>query len=578
MSPNSFTMFLPQLQHLPKFLDFSPDDDQFTCIFPLARAQFRQCLNPVNKKDRRSAHALRDEICALDPFEDGIEAYLQSYAQLCCCTRYHRAQVGDPPLLKQLCRQWEKQLRAAHILDGQEAIRPAAAGAVQVEAVKDAEADKLEILLHQDATTPKNVRRDPQDSTPESYYELQVVKKRLSAGPQDHHKSAPADASDEDDCQTLNTKPEKIVRRSTNSNSQVHPHQPQPTHPARTSLRTIQTRSQTGSLPWSFTPRRCPAERTMLKTLTDPISEYSSQVGVIYLYTRWSDPGYIKLGCTTRDPHVRMKEWEKSCGYKPDLLYTSELVPNVLRLESLLKKDLSLQGRGRQETYCKHNKHCPKNHTEWFEISFADAVLLVDTWIAWMREESPYRCIAKAAGKNPPVALIREEWRQYFDWLSQRRLEIRSQCLLVHLRSRKVSVNRGKLIETHESADEEAYPEEYVSTEEALQKSVPQPCSNTPKKGDSRRSYRRDRDDGVDKALERVGGSQQVANDLLNRDVAVVVALASTALCTAVRAQGFATSSTFDASSQGDMVVGAGVHKSRSSNLAKTPLRQIMAC
>ena len=569
-------MSLPHLQHLPNFFDFSPEDDQYTCIFPLASAQFRRCRKSVNKMDRQSALALRNEICAFDPFEDSIEPYLQRYAQLCCCTQYHRVQIGDPPLLKQLSLQWKKQLRSAHDLESQEAVAGASNNAGHVDLATRDEVDKLECLLHKDSTTPKSPPLARRDDPPEHHDEMTVVKKTVPLPPKGQHDSVTDDAGTDHDSRIPNRRPQEVVRQSNNSTIQVNQRQREPAAPAVAQLRRIQTRSQTGSLPWSFMPRRRPAESTMLKTLIEPISDYSSQVGVIYLYTRETDAGYIKLGCTIRDPLVRMKEWKKSCGYEPILLYTSKPVPYVRRLESLLKRELSLQGRGRQETHCKYNKHCQKDHTEWFEISLPEMQLLVDAWSNWMCEAMPYRRVAKCSCKNAPLALMREEWQRHFESLSRRKIEIRCHCLQMQTSITKLSAEHECPDDIHELKDEKECPKDHVSVKETLRKSLVQASANTTKKGDTFRSFRRDREDITDKSLDTVGGGQQVEDNLLDNDVAAaVVALLSSALCQRITVNKVATSSTFNTSGFSDATLGTGGNEIRFPPLERKPLLQI---
>jgi T5orf172 domain len=566
-------MFLPQLQHILKFLDFSPDDADFTCIFPLPRAQFRRCQNAVNKKDRQSALALRAEICALDLFEDAIETYLQAYAQLCCCARNHRAQIGDPPLLKQLSEQWKKQLVSSNTLSSEEPCRHAANHADYVDAVSKDEVNEVESILHRYPTTPKNPRRPRRDATPEPF-EVKIVKDQNSIDPQDPQTSSPEGVGSDEDCRTPTTRP----KETTTLYVQLHQCQRKPTTSSEAPLRTIVTRSQTGSLPWSFTPRRRPAEKTMLKTLTDPISLYSSQVGVIYLYTRPSDPGYIKLGCTTRSTTVRMGEWEKSCGYKPVLLYATEPVPNVRRLESLLKKELSLQGRGRQETYCKHNKYCRKNHTEWFQIDLADAQLLVNAWVNWMREASPYECIAKVACRNPPVAVIQGEWQRYFESLSRRKTEIRSECLRVLVRGPSNAVEHETATDIYDFEHEGPDPEDYVSEMRALQRPIVQAYADTPRKANSLRLSRKGRDDVCDEAMKRGDGSHLVDNGSFDPYIAAFVVLAASALYKTLEVHKVAASSTSttDIPSEGNLA--RPRHQSSIRILEERPRRQITAC
>jgi hypothetical protein len=557
-------MFLPQLQHISKFLDFSPDDHDFTCIFPLPRAQFRQCRNAVNKKDRQSALALRDEICALDPFTDDIEAYLQAYAQLCCCARNHRAQVGDPSLLKQLSQQWKRQLLSSHDPSGEGPSRHAANHADHVDAVSKEEANEVRSILHRDPMTPKNAQRLLRNATPEPI-KVKIVKEEISIYLQGVEISSPEDAGSYEDCQTPTTRPKETA----SSYARLRQCQRTPTTSTEVPLRTIVTRSQTGSLPWSFTPRRRPAEKTMLKTLTDPISLYSSQVGVIYLYTRPSDPGYIKLGCTTRTTTVRLGEWEKSCGYKPLLLYATEPVPNVRRLESLLKKELSLQGRGRQETYCKHNKYCQKNHTEWFQIDLADAQLLVDSWVSWMREASPYQCIPKAACRNPPVAVIREEWQRHFESLSRRNIDIRSRYLQVRIRGRSNAVEHETTTYIRDFEHEEADPEDHVSELRVLRGPTVQAHAGTPQK---------DRDDVEDEATKTGDGSHLVDDGSFDPYIAAFIVLAASALYKTLGVAKVAASSTSAADLPSDRSLARPRQQGSFQILEEKPRRQVTVC
>lgn len=561
-------MPLPQLQHVPKFLDFSPNDDGFKCIFPSSRATFPRCGNPVNKKDRQSALLLRAEICALDPFEDGIEAHLQSYAQLCCCLRNHREKVSDPPLLKQLCFQWTKQLRSAHTMSGQETVNSAATPADPIEAAIEDVVDHL--------TTPKNAQRAPLDTTPDHGDRGTVIKERASQDTKDTPRSSSHDDLSQENYQEPNT------RSANTDNSTLNPRQSQenPVAPAEAPVRQIITRSQTGSLPWRFTPRRTPAEKTMLKLLTDPITEHSSQIGLIYLYTRASDPGFIKFGCTTRTTKIRFNEWEKSCGYKPILLYSTARIPNIQRLESLIKKDLNLQGRGRQETYCKHNKNCGTNHTEWFEISLPAALLLVDSWVAWMCEASPYRCIAKADCRNPPVAVLRDEWRLHFESLSRRKVEIRSRCLQLLVSPRTIAVKQDAPTDIPEAVDKEEEVEGSVSEARVLRRPLAQISTNIPRKADAiaLRSPREQRDDTNNKALTRSGSNRLVDEGPPDPKMAAAFVLAASALCKSFGIDEAAMSTLLNAGSLTDSRLGVGAPSTHSRGLDVKPLPRIMTC
>lgn len=568
-------MVLPQLQHIPKFLDFSPDDDGFTCIFPSSRATFPRCGNPVNKKDRQSALLLRAEICALDPFRDDIEAHLESYAQLSCCVRYHREKVSDPPLLKQLCLQWKKQLQSAQTLKSEETVGSATTPADPLETAVEDVVDRPSRSLHRRATTPKNTERASLATKPDHADRHKVIKERTSQDPKDSPTSSSHDALSQQNYR----KPNPRSQHTDNSPPNHRRYRENAVVPAEAPVRQIITRSQTGSLPWRFTPRQMPAEKTMLKRLTDPINEYSSKIGLIYLYTRASDPGFIKIGYTTRTTQIRFSEWEKSCGYKPILLYSTERVPHVVLLESLIKKDLSLQGRGRQETYCKHNKHCLTNHTEWFEISLPEAMQLVDTWVAWMCDASPYRCIARASGRNPPVAVLRDGWVQHFESLSLRKVEIRSRCLQLPVSTRPITVKFDQPSGVTESVGEEEEVEDSVSETRAQRRPLAQVSANTPRKADvvATRSSRTD-----DKALMRSSSSSSskrlADKDSLDPKMAAAFALAASTLCKTFGVDEAALSTLLNAGSLADSKVRVGGTSTHSASLEAKTLPRIMAC
>lgn len=321
----------------------------------------------------------------------------------------------------------------------------------------------------------------------------------------------------------------------------------------------------------------------MLKLLTDPISEYSSQTGYLYAYARVSDPGFAKVGCTTRPKDVRLKEWEKSCGYKPILLYSTGPVPNVRRLESLVKKDLNLGGRGRQETYCKHNKYCPRNHSEWFEVSVREVMLLVDAWVAWMQDALPYRSIAKADCKNPPVAVLQDEWRRHFVSMSRRQVEIRSSCLEWHIRAPRVAVTTVAATDKPEAAEEDAELDDRVSQATVVRRPLADISTNTMRRAALERRSRESPDEADDEADNEAGtssnGSLLVDHGSLDPKMAAAFALAAEALCKSFGVDQAASLSTvFNAGSLTTSILeGAGVSRP-TLHRGKEPLRPILAC
>jgi hypothetical protein len=127
----------------------------------------------------------------------------------------------------------------------------------------------------------------------------------------------------------------------------------------------------------------------------------------------------------------------------------------------------------------------------------------------------------------------------------------------------------------HELKDEKECSKDHVLVKEALRKSLVQASANTTKKGVTFRSHRRDREDITDKGLDRVGGGQQVEDNLLDNDFAAVVAMLTSALCQRTTVNKVATSSTFNARRFSDATLGTGGDEIRSSPLERKPLLQI---
>jgi hypothetical protein len=144
---------------------------------------------------------------------------------------------------------------------------------------------------------------------------------------------------------------------------------------------------------------------------------------------------------------------------------------------------------------------------------------------------------------------MREEWQRHFESLSRRKTEIRCHCLEMQTTTRKLSAEHECPDDIHELKDEKECSKDHVSVKETLRKSLVQANANTTKKGDTFRSFRRDREDITDKGLDRFGSGQQVEDNLLDNDAAAaVVALLSSALCQRITANKVATSSTFNTS------------------------------
>ena len=140
---------------------------------------------------------------------------------------------------------------------------------------------------------------------------------------------------------------------------------------------------------------------------------------------------------------------------------------------------------------------------------------------------------------------------------------------------RKLPAEHECPADIHELEDEKKCSKDHVSVKETLCESLVQASANTTTKGNTLRSYRRDREDITAKVRDRFGGSQQVEDNLPDKDVAAVVALLTSALSQRITVNKVAISSTSNASRFSDAAFGTGGDEIQSSPLERKPLLQI---
>jgi hypothetical protein len=116
--------------------------------------------------------------------------------------------------------------------------------------------------------------------------------------------------------------------------------------------------------------------------------------GDVYLYEVEGNKGFVKIGYTGRSTETRHKEWSFDCNRDSKVLYpgSSTVVQNARRVEALCHAELAHR---RIRIYC---RSCLKQHIEWFEISPAEGIAVIQKWSKWMTT-CPYQ-------SNPP----RSEW------------------------------------------------------------------------------------------------------------------------------------------------------------------------
>ncbi|KAJ6109985.1 hypothetical protein N7486_002220 [Penicillium sp. IBT 16267x] len=118
----------------------------------------------------------------------------------------------------------------------------------------------------------------------------------------------------------------------------------------------------------------------------DPLEKRDFEDGSLYIFDRASSPGHVKIGWTAKVVSDRLMSWS-NCGYKPNLLFSTSVIPNAMRVETLTHYELIKEWR--RERMCKA-PWCGKSHQEWFEISGERAKQVLSDWANFMQIARPY--------------------------------------------------------------------------------------------------------------------------------------------------------------------------------------------
>ncbi|SPJ73996.1 uncharacterized protein FTOL_03726 [Fusarium torulosum] len=127
------------------------------------------------------------------------------------------------------------------------------------------------------------------------------------------------------------------------------------------------------------------------REMTRELHEKDQRDGHVYMYEVEGNPGFVKIGYTTRSVEERLQEWDFDCNRAPKSLYpipssTAAAIPNARRVEALCHAELDHR---RIRIEC---DRCLKPHLEWFEIPSTEAIAVIQKWSNWMATR-PYRSI-----------------------------------------------------------------------------------------------------------------------------------------------------------------------------------------
>jgi hypothetical protein len=152
--------------------------------------------------------------------------------------------------------------------------------------------------------------------------------------------------------------------------------------------------------------------------------------GFIYIFKSDDYPGYVKIGKTKRKPADRIKEWERqhkfTCIYVVDP--NDKLFKHYGIVEQLVQAELWNE---RRSFKC---KKCGKEHQfmmgdrvgtvhgEWFEVTEAHALEVVEKWRSWIVTHRPYtrRAILKPFWKWKYQEALDSDGVDWVKWRSSK--------------------------------------------------------------------------------------------------------------------------------------------------------------
>lgn len=137
---------------------------------------------------------------------------------------------------------------------------------------------------------------------------------------------------------------------------------------------------------------------TILPAALDERKKMRGTDGYIYILEDTKQPGYVKIGMTSKNPHDRSVQIQRCKVVHPELIKGQDftIVPCYKRLERIIFADLWNERR------CFLCEKCGRRHKEWFQMGKEEALLRVKLWQQWMRRE-PY---------DASQGLLKREWRE----------------------------------------------------------------------------------------------------------------------------------------------------------------------
>ena len=364
------------------FHDVDPST-QNQCIFFTQKGA--RCKWYCNDKDNRRAIFLRDSFLKAPTGLIDIEI-ITEYVQCNCCARAkHRDRIEDVELLIPLAQRWFEEIRLKRskllyneadlscVQQGKQynhAFKTSGTSSTQVKVANISISDNSSCARLFIPASSRTFEGLPISGTLHNLSKVPLTSPKVLAAP----------------FHSFQTSPRYELRNRHMSGSEDTP-QISPSCPPPKSRSEFRPHISDPS------PDDC-----VYRKMLDPLEDRDFESGRLYIFDRVSSPGHVKIGWTAKSVTDRLRSWS-NCGYEPNLLFSTDLIPNAMRAETLTHYELIKEWR--RERMCKA-AWCGKSHQEWFEMSGERAKQVVSDWANFMEIARPY----------DKGGFLKPEWRE----------------------------------------------------------------------------------------------------------------------------------------------------------------------
>ncbi|RYN18454.1 hypothetical protein AA0112_g11546 [Alternaria arborescens] len=411
----------PGVDFFVSFNDLNPNVQKQCIYFVKADRPDRRCRWDCSESDNRRAIELHP-IIAQNESEDKLVDHIRDYIQSTCCSRAkHRDIILSSPLLIPLVERW---------LD-------------EIQVKKDLERPSRQSAYASAPTTPKRTSRASSsvpsscNTSPSSATSRATTVETPSSSPS----YSPFDRSK---WPIISPNPSRLEASSAPllcvspmiipDNAPLEAETPETSKRYHLRSRVVsdsltQLSKRVGlSISTEFTPHihdPTPEDTVAWKICEDlnvRAPKRDLETGMVYMYSRRSSPGHVKIGWTARSVDKRLAKWSE-CGYTPIELFRATAVPYAQRVETLTHYELIKEWRREQPCKgCLKDKGKSVRHQEWFEVSQERAIQILSTWVELFKKANPY----ELSGSLKP------EWREVVNGMKKNNEAVTSRKLLEH--------------------------------------------------------------------------------------------------------------------------------------------------